>query len=79
MPCHTESFGVPLNDELKCYGSLGCYPVLTNTKLPMAAVSRTRTLGETDGFMNVLVDSNKTRVLGFAALRHGAGELLPKV
>jgi pyruvate/2-oxoglutarate dehydrogenase complex dihydrolipoamide dehydrogenase (E3) component len=48
-------------------------------KLPMAAILRTGTLGETDGFMKVLLEANGDRILGFTALGHGAGELLPVV
>ena len=47
-------------------------------KLPMAAFLRTRTLGETDGFVKLLVGDDD-RILGFVALGSGAGELLPVV
>ena len=47
-------------------------------KLPMAAVLRTQTLGETEGFLKALIDDND-RVLGFTALGVGAGELLAPV
>lgn len=44
----------------------------------MAAVLRTQTLGETEGFLKALIDDND-RVLGFTALGVGAGELLAPV
>jgi pyruvate/2-oxoglutarate dehydrogenase complex dihydrolipoamide dehydrogenase (E3) component len=47
-------------------------------KLPMAAVLRTQTLGETQGFMKALIDDDD-RILGFTALGVGAGELLAPV
>ena len=47
-------------------------------KLPMAAVLRTRTLGETAGFLKALVAADD-RILGFTALGVGAGELLSPV
>jgi pyruvate/2-oxoglutarate dehydrogenase complex dihydrolipoamide dehydrogenase (E3) component len=47
-------------------------------KLPMAAVLRTQTLGETEGFLKALIDSND-RIIGFTALGTGAGELLAPV
>ncbi len=47
-------------------------------KLPMAAVLRTRTLGETGGFLKALVGADD-RILGFTALGVGAGELLAPV
>jgi pyruvate/2-oxoglutarate dehydrogenase complex dihydrolipoamide dehydrogenase (E3) component len=47
-------------------------------KLPMAAVLRTRTSGETEGFLKALI-GNDDRVLGFTALGVGAGELLAPV
>jgi pyruvate/2-oxoglutarate dehydrogenase complex dihydrolipoamide dehydrogenase (E3) component len=48
------------------------------TKLPMAAVLRTRTLGETDGFLKALI-SEDDKILGFTALGASAGELLAPV
>ncbi|WP_263357675.1 dihydrolipoyl dehydrogenase family protein [Acidicapsa ligni] len=48
------------------------------TKLPMAAVLRTRTLGETEGFLKALIGDDD-RILGFTALGAGAGELLAPV
>ena len=47
-------------------------------KLPVAAVLRTRTLGETAGFLKALVASDDC-ILGFTALGVGAGELLAPV
>jgi pyruvate/2-oxoglutarate dehydrogenase complex dihydrolipoamide dehydrogenase (E3) component len=47
-------------------------------KLPMAAVLRTRTLGETEGFLKALI-ADDDRILGFTALGAGAGELLAPV
>jgi pyruvate/2-oxoglutarate dehydrogenase complex dihydrolipoamide dehydrogenase (E3) component len=47
-------------------------------KLPMAAVLRTQTLGETEGFLKALID-NDDRIIGFTALGTAAGELLAPV
>jgi pyruvate/2-oxoglutarate dehydrogenase complex dihydrolipoamide dehydrogenase (E3) component len=47
-------------------------------KLPMAAVLRTRTLGETRGLLKALV-AEDDQILGFTALGVGAGELLAPV
>ncbi len=47
-------------------------------KIPMAAVLRTRTLGETKGFLKALI-ADDDRILGFTALGVGAGELLAPV
>jgi pyruvate/2-oxoglutarate dehydrogenase complex dihydrolipoamide dehydrogenase (E3) component len=47
-------------------------------KLPMAAVLRARTLGETAGFLKALIGEDD-RILGFTALGVGAGELLAPV
>jgi pyruvate/2-oxoglutarate dehydrogenase complex dihydrolipoamide dehydrogenase (E3) component len=47
-------------------------------KLPMAAVLRTHTLGETEGFLKALI-ADDDRILGFTALGIGAGELLAPV
>jgi pyruvate/2-oxoglutarate dehydrogenase complex dihydrolipoamide dehydrogenase (E3) component len=43
--------------------------------LPMASVQRARTLGETRGFMKVLLDSGSDRILGFSMLGPSAGEV----
>ena len=47
-------------------------------KLPMAAVLRTRTLGETAGLLKALIAADDL-ILGFTALGVGAGELLAPV
>ena len=48
-------------------------------KLPMAAVLRTRTLSETRGFMKALIDTKSDRILGFAVLGVGGGEIMGAV
>jgi pyruvate/2-oxoglutarate dehydrogenase complex dihydrolipoamide dehydrogenase (E3) component len=48
-------------------------------RLPMSAVLRTRTLGETVGFMKVLVEAAGNRVLGFAMIGPDAGEVVSVV
>jgi pyruvate/2-oxoglutarate dehydrogenase complex dihydrolipoamide dehydrogenase (E3) component len=48
-------------------------------RLPMSAVLRTRTIGETIGFMKVLVEASGDRVLGFAMIGPDAGEVLAAV
>ena len=48
-------------------------------KLPMNAVLRTRTLGETTGFMKVLVEAAGDRILGFAMIGPEAGEVMAVV
>ena len=45
----------------------------------MSAVLRTRTIGETSGFMKVLVEASGDRVLGFAMIGPDAGEVLAAV
>ena len=45
-------------------------------KLPMAAVLRAVTLGETRGFVKVLVDAQGDRILGFTALGLEASEMM---
>jgi len=47
--------------------------------LPMASVLRARTLGETRGFMKVLLDMDSDRILGFTMLGSGAGEVIAVV
>lgn len=47
-------------------------------KIPMASVLRTRTLGETRGFMKALVGTDD-KVLGFTGFGEGMGELLPAI
>jgi pyruvate/2-oxoglutarate dehydrogenase complex dihydrolipoamide dehydrogenase (E3) component len=48
-------------------------------KLPMAAVLRTRTLGETRGFMKALVDARTDRIRGFTMFGPEAGEVMAVV
>jgi pyruvate/2-oxoglutarate dehydrogenase complex dihydrolipoamide dehydrogenase (E3) component len=48
-------------------------------KVPMGAVLRTRTTGETAGFMKVLVEAKGDRVLGFAMIGPEAGEVMAVV
>jgi pyruvate/2-oxoglutarate dehydrogenase complex dihydrolipoamide dehydrogenase (E3) component len=45
-------------------------------KIPMAAVLRTRTLDETQGFMKALIDPNNNRILGFTMIGPEAGEVM---
>jgi pyruvate/2-oxoglutarate dehydrogenase complex dihydrolipoamide dehydrogenase (E3) component len=47
--------------------------------LPMASVLRARTLGETRGFMKVLLDTRSDRIFGFTMLGPGAGEVIAVV
>ncbi|HEY4814105.1 MAG TPA: FAD-dependent oxidoreductase [Chthoniobacterales bacterium] len=49
------------------------------TKLPMAAILRTRTLSETRGFLKALIDTESDRILGFTALGVEAGEIIATV
>jgi pyruvate/2-oxoglutarate dehydrogenase complex dihydrolipoamide dehydrogenase (E3) component len=53
-------------------------PVRT-AKLPMGAVLRTRTTGETRGFMKALVDARSDRILGFTMFGPEAGEVMAVV
>jgi pyruvate/2-oxoglutarate dehydrogenase complex dihydrolipoamide dehydrogenase (E3) component len=48
-------------------------------RLPMSAVLRTRTIGETTGFMKVLVEAAGDRILGFTMIGPEAGEVLAAV
>ncbi|HYZ47694.1 MAG TPA: FAD-dependent oxidoreductase [Sphingomonas sp.] len=48
-------------------------------RLPMASVLRARSLGETRGFMKVLLDTGSDSILGFAMLGPGAGEIIAVV
>src|ERR1700691_4253367 len=48
-------------------------------KIPMEAVLRARTLGETRGFMKAQVESDGEHILGFTAVGVGAGETLATV
>jgi len=45
-------------------------------KVPMGAVLRARSLMETRGFLKCLVERDSDRILGFAALGVGAGEIM---
>src|SRR5439155_2051126 len=45
-------------------------------KIPMEHVLRTRTLGETRGFLKALVEANGDRILGFTAVGVEAGEVM---
>ncbi len=48
-------------------------------KLPMKAVLRTHTLGETQGFMKALAGARDDRILGFAMIGPEAGEVMAVV
>jgi pyruvate/2-oxoglutarate dehydrogenase complex dihydrolipoamide dehydrogenase (E3) component len=48
-------------------------------RLPMKAVLRARTIGETRGFMKALIDAHSDRILGFTMLGSGAGEVIAAV
>ncbi len=48
-------------------------------KIPMVAVLRTRTLGETRGFLKALVDTKSDHILGFTAFGINAGEYLAPI
>ncbi len=48
-------------------------------KIPIAAVLRTRTLDETQGFMKALIDPNNNRILGFTMIGPEAGEVMAVV
>jgi pyruvate/2-oxoglutarate dehydrogenase complex dihydrolipoamide dehydrogenase (E3) component len=48
-------------------------------KLPMAAVLRAVTLGETRGFVKMLIDAQSDRILGFTALGIEASEMMAAV
>jgi pyruvate/2-oxoglutarate dehydrogenase complex dihydrolipoamide dehydrogenase (E3) component len=48
-------------------------------KLPMGAVLRTRTTGETRGFMKALIDARSDRILGFTMFGPEAGEVMAAV
>jgi len=49
------------------------------SKIPAAAILRAQTLSETKGFLKALVDTKSDRILGFAAIAAGAGEMLAAV
>ena len=48
-------------------------------RLPMVMILRTRTLGETTGFVKVLVAADDDRILGFAMIGPEAGEVMTVV
>jgi pyruvate/2-oxoglutarate dehydrogenase complex dihydrolipoamide dehydrogenase (E3) component len=48
-------------------------------KLPMAAVLRAITLGETRGFVKILIEAKTDRILGFTALGAEASEMMAAV
>jgi pyruvate/2-oxoglutarate dehydrogenase complex dihydrolipoamide dehydrogenase (E3) component len=48
-------------------------------KIPMAAVLRTRTLDEMDGFMKALIDPDDNRIMGFTMVGPEAGEVMAVV
>jgi pyruvate/2-oxoglutarate dehydrogenase complex dihydrolipoamide dehydrogenase (E3) component/pimeloyl-ACP methyl ester carboxylesterase len=48
-------------------------------KIPMAAVLRTQTIGETQGFMKALISPADGRILGFAMVGAEAGEVMTVV
>jgi pyruvate/2-oxoglutarate dehydrogenase complex dihydrolipoamide dehydrogenase (E3) component len=48
-------------------------------RLPMGAVLRTRTTGETRGFMKALLDAQTDRILGFTMFGSEAGEVMAAV
>ena len=47
--------------------------------IPMAAVLRTRTLSETEGFLKALIGAETDEILGFSAIGTQAGELMSVV
>ena len=49
------------------------------TKLPMAAVLRTRTLSEPRGVLKMLIDKRSDRILGFTAFGVEASEMMVAV
>ena len=48
-------------------------------KLPMKAVLRTRTTGQTEGFLKALIATDSDKILGFTGFGAAAGELLATV
>jgi pyruvate/2-oxoglutarate dehydrogenase complex dihydrolipoamide dehydrogenase (E3) component len=48
-------------------------------KVPVAAVLRTRTTGETRGFLKALIDTNDNRIIGFTMIGPEAGEVMAAV
>jgi pyruvate/2-oxoglutarate dehydrogenase complex dihydrolipoamide dehydrogenase (E3) component len=60
--------------------NVDCMPSAVRVaRLPMSAVLRARTTGETAGFMKVLIESAGDRLLGFAMLGPESGEVLAVV
>jgi pyruvate/2-oxoglutarate dehydrogenase complex dihydrolipoamide dehydrogenase (E3) component len=53
--------------------------VVRVAKLPVTAVLRTRTIGETRGFLKALIDPNDNHILGFTMIGPEAGEVLAVV
>jgi pyruvate/2-oxoglutarate dehydrogenase complex dihydrolipoamide dehydrogenase (E3) component len=49
------------------------------SKIPAAAILRTRTLSETKGFLKALVDTKSDRILGFTAVAVDAGEMIAAI
>jgi pyruvate/2-oxoglutarate dehydrogenase complex dihydrolipoamide dehydrogenase (E3) component len=56
-----------------------CGVAVRIARLPVAAVLRTRTTGETPGFMKALVDARSDRILGFTMFGPEAGEVMAVV
>jgi pyruvate/2-oxoglutarate dehydrogenase complex dihydrolipoamide dehydrogenase (E3) component len=48
-------------------------------KLPVASVLRTRTIGESRGFLKALIDPKNDRILGFTMIGPEAGEVMAAV
>jgi pyruvate/2-oxoglutarate dehydrogenase complex dihydrolipoamide dehydrogenase (E3) component len=48
-------------------------------RLPMSSILRARTIGETRGFMKMLIDARSDGILGFTMLGSGAGEVIAVV
>ncbi|WP_263365087.1 dihydrolipoyl dehydrogenase family protein [Edaphobacter bradus] len=66
---------VGLNESAAKQQGIAC----RTAKIPAVAVLRARTLGETRGFLKVVVGATDDRILGFTAFIAEAGELLPTV
>jgi pyruvate/2-oxoglutarate dehydrogenase complex dihydrolipoamide dehydrogenase (E3) component len=49
------------------------------TKIPLAAILRTRTVSEPRGFLKALIDTKSDRILGFTAFGIEAGEIIASV
>ena len=48
-------------------------------KVPVSVVLRTRTTGETRGFLKALIDTNDNRIIGFSMIGPEAGEVMAAV